>query len=96
MVTNVAVLDDYQSFAPPHFDKLDANFAVTYIPDTLLPYNHPNTPQTVKDEIVKRLEPFDVICELPPPLRRDTRKCSARSSPFQPRCGNAHPSQPIS
>ncbi|KHN93966.1 D-isomer specific 2-hydroxyacid dehydrogenase [Metarhizium album ARSEF 1941] len=61
MVTSVAVLDDYQGFAPPHFNKLDSNFAVTYYPDTLLPYNHPATPQAVKDDIVKRLEPFDVI-----------------------------------
>lgn len=63
MVTNVAVLDDYQGFARPHFGKLDSSYKVTYIPDTLVPYNHPDTPQSVKDELVSRLEPFEVICK---------------------------------
>ncbi|OAA47908.1 D-isomer specific 2-hydroxyacid dehydrogenase [Metarhizium rileyi] len=61
MSIKVAVLDDYQGVAPAHFNKLDPNFVVTYIPDTLLPYNHPDTSQAVKDEIVKRLEQFEVI-----------------------------------
>lgn len=64
----VAVLDDYQGFAEPIFKKLDPNkFQVTIFRDTLLPYNHPNTPQDEKNKLVSRLEPFPVICE---PLAR--------------------------
>ncbi|KAH7156474.1 hypothetical protein EDB81DRAFT_840581 [Dactylonectria macrodidyma] len=59
----VAVLDDYQGFSDPHFAKLDsAKFEVTSIKDTLLPYNRPDTPQSIKNELVKRLEPFEIIC----------------------------------
>lgn len=59
----VAVLDDYQGFAEPVFKKLDPrNFEVTIFRDTLLPYDHPDTPQDVKDKLVSRLEPFKVIC----------------------------------
>lgn len=59
----VAVLDDYQGFAEPIFKKLDASkFDVTIFRDTLLPYNHPATPQDEKDKLVARLEPFPVIC----------------------------------
>lgn len=60
----VAVLDDYQGFAEPIFKKLDPSiFEVTIFRDTLLPYNHPDTPEDVKDQLVRRLEPFQVICE---------------------------------
>ncbi|KAF7546664.1 hypothetical protein G7Z17_g8264 [Cylindrodendrum hubeiense] len=59
----VAVLDDYQGFSDPHFKKLDSTkFEVTSIKDTLLPYNQPDTPQSTKDALVKRLEPFEIIC----------------------------------
>lgn len=59
----IAVLDDYQGLSDPHFKTLDpAGYDVTIFRDTLLPYNHPDTPQHVKDELVKRLEPFTVIC----------------------------------
>lgn len=59
----VAVLDDYQGFARPIFDKLDASkFAVTIFNDTLLPYNHADTPHEEKDKLATRLEPFSVIC----------------------------------
>jgi hypothetical protein len=59
----IAVLDDYQGLSDPHFKTLDpAGYDVTTFRDTLLPYNHPDTPQHVKDELVKRLEPFTVIC----------------------------------
>ncbi|KAJ9150465.1 D-isomer-specific 2-hydroxyacid dehydrogenase-like protein [Pleurostoma richardsiae] len=58
----VAVLDDYQGFAEPHFKVLDPkSYEVTIFRDTLLPYNHPDTPQSVKDQLVQRLEPFTVI-----------------------------------
>jgi len=61
----VAVLDDYQARAGPIFDKLDAaTFQVEVFTDTLLPYNHPNTKQETKDQLAKRLEPFNVICTL--------------------------------
>lgn len=59
----VAVLDDYQGFSDPHFNKLDsAKYEVISIKDTLLPYNQPDTPQSVKDALVKRLQPFEIIC----------------------------------
>lgn len=62
-LTKVAVLDDYLNFAAAHFNKLDTSvFQVTIFKDTLLPYNHEATPQDVKDKLVSRLEPFDVIC----------------------------------
>ncbi|KAK8004630.1 hypothetical protein PG989_004349 [Apiospora arundinis] len=58
----IAVLDDYQQLSKPHFDRLrDAGYEVTTFTDTLLPYNHPDTPQDVKDALVKRLEPFHII-----------------------------------
>lgn len=59
----LAVLDDYQGFAEPHFKELDsAKYDVTIFRDTLLPYNHPDTPQEVKDQLVKRFQPFAIIC----------------------------------
>jgi hypothetical protein len=59
----IAVLDDYQGLSEPHFKQLDsAAYDVAIFRDTLLPYNHPDTPQNIKDELVKRLEPFAVIC----------------------------------
>lgn len=62
----VAVLDDYQGVSEPHFDALDkARFSVVTFKDTLLPWGHPDTPQHVKEALVHRLEPFNVIC-MPP------------------------------
>lgn len=61
----IAVLDDYQSLSKPHFDRLrEAGYDVTIFTDTLLPYNRPETPQDVKDALVRRLEPFNIICSL--------------------------------
>ncbi|KAI1091857.1 D-isomer-specific 2-hydroxyacid dehydrogenase-like protein [Rostrohypoxylon terebratum] len=62
----IAVLDDYQLVSPPIFEiKLQPlGFEVTIFTDTLLPYNHPNTPQDDKDALVKRLEPFEIICSM--------------------------------
>ncbi|AEO69933.1 uncharacterized protein THITE_2155971 [Thermothielavioides terrestris NRRL 8126] len=58
----VAVLDDYQGISEPKFKALDpSKYEVTFFKDTLLPYNHPDTPQDVKDKLVARLEPFTVI-----------------------------------
>ncbi|KAK9416305.1 putative D-isomer specific 2-hydroxyacid dehydrogenase [Seiridium unicorne] len=63
--TKVAVLDDYQELSKPHFDQLrDAGYEVTVFTDTLLPYNHPSTPQSAKDALIKRLEPFAIICTM--------------------------------
>ena len=59
----IAVLDDYQGLSETKFSKLDpSKYHVTYFRDTLPPYNRPDTPQSVKDELVKRLEPFQIIC----------------------------------
>jgi hypothetical protein len=59
----VAVLDDYQGAAGPIFEALDkAIYNITIFKDTLLPYNHPNTPESVRDALAKRLEPFEIIC----------------------------------
>ncbi|KAK1569384.1 D-isomer specific 2-hydroxyacid dehydrogenase [Colletotrichum navitas] len=61
----IAVLDDYQGLSTPQFSKLDKSlFDVTFFKDTLLPYNHPGTPGHVRDALVSRLEPFDVICTM--------------------------------
>ncbi|KAF7555412.1 hypothetical protein G7046_g6563 [Stylonectria norvegica] len=63
--TRVAVLDDYRGFANPYFQKLDpSQYEVTSFSDTTLPYNHPDTPQAIKDALVKRLEPFEIICTM--------------------------------
>ena len=60
----VAVLDDYQGFSESPYKELDpAKYDVTIFRDTLLPYNHPDTPQEVKDQLVKRLQPFAIISE---------------------------------
>jgi hypothetical protein len=60
----IAVLDDYQEISVPRFERLRlSGYNVTTFTDTLLPYNHPDTPQAAKDELVKRLEPFNIICE---------------------------------
>ncbi|KAJ3494571.1 hypothetical protein NLG97_g3990 [Lecanicillium saksenae] len=61
MALKVAVLDDYQSAAEEYFRALGEEFEVTYFKDTLLPYNHPETPQDARDELVQRLEPFQII-----------------------------------
>jgi hypothetical protein len=59
----VAVLDDYQGISEPKFRSLDpAKFEVSFFPDTLPPYSHRDTPQPIKDQLVSRLEPFEVIC----------------------------------
>jgi hypothetical protein len=63
----IAVLDDYQGISEPKFKALDpAKYEVTFFKDTLLPYNHPGTPQDVKDQLVSRLQPFTVICNATP------------------------------
>lgn len=61
----IAVLDDYQGLSKPHFQRLDpSKYEVAYFPDTLLPYNHPSTPQSTKDELVSRLKPFALISSM--------------------------------
>ena len=60
----IAVLDDYQGFSKQHFDRLPTDrFEIAYIKDTQLPYNHESTPVSVKDKIVERLKPFEIISE---------------------------------
>lgn len=59
----IAVLDDYQGLSKTKFAKLDPDkFEVTYLPDTLPAYSRPDVSQSVKDELVARLKPFQVIC----------------------------------
>ncbi|CZR54942.1 probable glyoxylate reductase [Phialocephala subalpina] len=60
----LAVLDDYQGISAPHFERLNPAFDVTIFRDTLLPYNHPSTPDNVKQELVQRLKSFTVICSM--------------------------------
>ncbi|KUJ08719.1 uncharacterized protein LY89DRAFT_599031 [Mollisia scopiformis] len=60
----LAVLDDYQGIAAPHFECLKPAFDITIFRDTLLPYNHPDTPDHAKQELVARLKPFTVICSM--------------------------------
>ncbi|RDA93044.1 hypothetical protein CP533_0677 [Ophiocordyceps camponoti-saundersi (nom. inval.)] len=64
-ITKVAVLDDYHGLAPAHFNKLDNSlYAIEYFPETLRPYNHAETTQEQRDELVQRLEPFEVIATM--------------------------------
>lgn len=59
----IAVLDDYQGISEPKFQTLDpAKFTISFFPDTLRPYNHPDTTEDEKEKLVARLEPFTVIC----------------------------------
>ncbi|GAP85295.2 putative d-isomer specific 2-hydroxyacid dehydrogenase [Rosellinia necatrix] len=61
----IVILDDYQGFSKVPFEQLrTAGYQVTTFTDTLLPYNHPNTPQDAKDALVDRLETFNVICSM--------------------------------
>ncbi|KAI1313971.1 D-isomer specific 2-hydroxyacid dehydrogenase [Xylaria venustula] len=61
----IAVLDDYQGFSKGPFERLrSAGYHVTTFTDTLLPYNHPDTPQDAKDALVSRLEPFNIISSM--------------------------------
>ncbi|KAK3393866.1 D-isomer specific 2-hydroxyacid dehydrogenase [Podospora didyma] len=58
----IVVLDDYQGISEPKFKALDpAQYDVTFIKDTLRPYNHKDTTQDVKDKLVARLETFTLI-----------------------------------
>jgi phosphoglycerate dehydrogenase-like enzyme len=57
----LAILDDYQGIAAPHFEHLKPTFDITVFRDTLLPYNNPSTPENVKQELVDRLRPFTII-----------------------------------
>jgi phosphoglycerate dehydrogenase-like enzyme len=60
----LAVLDDYQGIAAPHFEHLKPAFEITVFRDTLLPYNSPSTPENAKQELVERLQPFTVIAAM--------------------------------
>lgn len=60
----LAILDDYQDVASSYFVTLKPHFETTVFRDTLLPYNHPSTPDSVKKELVERLQPFTVISSM--------------------------------
>ncbi|RYO79066.1 hypothetical protein DL766_008473 [Monosporascus sp. MC13-8B] len=63
--SKIAILDDYQELSKPHFDGLrSSGYDVMAFTDTLLPYNHPDTPEEAKDALVKRLGPFHIICSM--------------------------------
>ncbi|KAH8813342.1 D-isomer specific 2-hydroxyacid dehydrogenase [Xylogone sp. PMI_703] len=58
----IAVLDDYLDISQKHFSSLDSSqFKVTIFKDAFLPFNHPSTPQSAKDNIVQTLQPFAII-----------------------------------
>ncbi|RFU27418.1 hypothetical protein B7463_g8913, partial [Scytalidium lignicola] len=58
----IAVLDDYFSITQKHFAALDpAQFKVTVFKDAFLPFNHPATPQSAKDNLIQTLKPFTII-----------------------------------
>lgn len=56
----IAVLDDYHGLSLNHFDRIGWNVSV--FRDTLPPYDHPDTPDSAREELVERLQRFDVIC----------------------------------
>ena len=60
----VAILDDYQGIAEPYFTPLKPNFSITVFRDTLLPYNHPSTPQDAKQQLINRLKPYTIISSM--------------------------------
>ncbi|ESZ91036.1 hypothetical protein SBOR_8578 [Sclerotinia borealis F-4128] len=60
----LAILDDYQGIASKHFESLKSTFEITTFPDTLLPYNDPSTPEDVKNQLVERLKPFEIISSM--------------------------------
>jgi hypothetical protein len=62
-IMRVAILDDYQDFSKSIFSALDPSaYGVTVFKDTLRPYNHADTPDSEKDELVARLKDFEIIC----------------------------------
>jgi phosphoglycerate dehydrogenase-like enzyme len=60
----LAILDDYQGIAASHFESLKPAFSITVYQDTLLPYNHPSTPQEIKQQLISRLKPYTVISSM--------------------------------
>jgi lactate dehydrogenase-like 2-hydroxyacid dehydrogenase len=62
-LTKIAILDDYQNASEKHFQHFDrSKFEIASYPETLLPYNHPDTPEDVKQQLVERLKPYTIIC----------------------------------
>ncbi|OBS18933.1 hypothetical protein FPOA_10658 [Fusarium poae] len=65
MVTRVGILDDYHGLASSHFSKLDpSQYSFEYFPATLRPYHDEHTSHAERDELVQRLEPFEVIATM--------------------------------
>lgn len=60
----LAILDDYQDIAPPHFECLKPQFDITVHNDTLLPYTHPSSTPDIQAQIVARLKPYTVIASM--------------------------------
>jgi len=60
----IAILDDYQGIAAPHFESLKPTFEITVFRDTLLPYNHPSTSDHDRSALEARLKPFTIISSM--------------------------------
>jgi phosphoglycerate dehydrogenase-like enzyme len=60
----LAILDDYQSLALPHFSSLGNVFEITVFKDTLPPYCHASTTPATQQAIIDRLKPFTVISSM--------------------------------
>jgi lactate dehydrogenase-like 2-hydroxyacid dehydrogenase len=57
----VAVLDDYAGTSKTYLEALGPAFKFEWFPDTLPAYQHPETPEDVKKQIVDRLKPFTIV-----------------------------------
>lgn len=75
----IAILDDYQGVSEKHFARFKDDHEIAWFPDTLPPYNGPDTPQSVKDALVKRLEPFNVISMYTESYRTHTARHDAEA-----------------
>ncbi|EPE33360.1 NAD(P)-binding Rossmann-fold containing protein [Glarea lozoyensis ATCC 20868] len=60
----VAVLDDYAGTSKTYFETLEPGFKFEWFSDTLPPYNHPDTTDDVKKQIVNRLKPFTIVSSM--------------------------------
>ncbi|KAH8597453.1 D-isomer specific 2-hydroxyacid dehydrogenase [Bisporella sp. PMI_857] len=57
----IAILDDYQGIAAPHFAPLKPQFDITVFKDTLVPYNHVSSTAATKEAVETRLKPFNIV-----------------------------------
>lgn len=58
----MAILDDYLGIASAHFAHIPSStLSVTSFADALPPFNHPQTAESSKRQIIDRLKPFTVL-----------------------------------